>query len=663
MRFDVLQRSLVLVAASAVALTAFAAAGPLPAVADPAPPPTGSPATTTVTPLAIPTASTKQKQLSRQQSDARMGPAQTTGQNLLATLPEQTTTQFSTVGVTWRPASGSAAATVVVRTHPVDGTWTDWVELENESTETPAEADRIGTAPIYVGESDGIEVRVTSAGVSTTLPELQVSLVESPEVAADRNPATAAAAAASPAPALPYLYPRPAIVSRAGWGADESWRNCTSDIDDTIKGAVVHHTAGSNDYSASASASVIRGIYAYHTKTLGWCDIGYNFLVDKYGKTYEGRSGGMYLPVHGAHATSWNTNTVGVSIMGNFETATPSAAVMESVSKVLAWKLEANYRNPKAKVTLAGKSVYTIFGHGDVMSTACPGKNVRSRMGALRDSVAAKIGSYNTPIYQKWQALGGESGSIGSPYIGEESVSDGRYTRFTGASLYYKPSLGTFVVKGDVRARYDATRSTNGVLGWPTSDEVTGRSKVSTVARFQGGKIYRSSTVRAHSVYRAIHGKYVSYGEDTSRLGLPVNEQTPAAAAGGIKQQFAGGYLIWGSSTGVQPLWGGIGKRYIAYSAGAQRAIGLPTAAERKTSVGAYVQPFQHGALYWYSGVAGYAIHSAIWTAYAGVGADTGRLGLPTSHNTVTSTGEYANFQHGTITWVRATNKTTITYR
>ena len=46
----------------------------------------------------------------------------------------------------------------------------------------------------------------------------------------------------------------------------------------------------------------MRGIYTYHARTLGWCDVGYNVLVDKYGQAFEGRRGGLDRNVQGAHA-------------------------------------------------------------------------------------------------------------------------------------------------------------------------------------------------------------------------------------------------------------------------------------------------------------------------------------------------------------------------
>ena len=661
--------------AMAIAVSAVSAYGPLPALADPAPD-AGSPAPTDVTELAVPAATSAQKSTQRQRL-ARQQTSRTTDAedaevasktNLLAVLPEKKTQRFSTVGVTWTPTSGAAAAAVEIRTRALSGEWSDWVSLENESDEKPSEATRVGTAPYFVGDSDGVEVRASSNATTTSLPGLKVSLVDAPVVAADSNPATVAPAAATSASSLPKLYPQPKIVSRAGWGADESWRSingkgcATPKIDATILGAVVHHTAGSNSYSASQSASIVRGIYTYHVKSQGWCDIGYNFLVDKYGTVFEGRAGGVNVPVHGAHATSWNTNTVGVSMMANWDTATPSTTVLNSVANVIAWKLEGYYRDPKGTVTLAGKKVNVIFGHGDVMSTSCPGKNMRSRMGDLRNRVDSKIGSWNTPIYQRWRANGGDSGVYGSPHIGEAIVGDGRYTRFVRRSLYYRPSTGTLYVAGHIRERYDSLKAHTGILGWPTTDETASLTKGSRRSRFTNGSIYWSAKTGAWALTGGINQGYQTLGQDKSALGLPTAAQGKLSFGGGVQQKFVGGWLMWSSSTKAQAMLGPIGARWIAYSNRSREKIGLPVAAQTKGKVsGLLVQRTQHGAMY-STPTKVSALHHEIYTKYVSLGGETSRLGVPTTSNYDSGSGERVKFAHGMIEHDFTTDVITVTY-
>ncbi|MCW2803190.1 MAG: hypothetical protein QOF52_1296 [Propionibacteriaceae bacterium] len=565
--------------------------------------------------IKIPSVAPSQQKLLKQEG------LRTTGR-IVAALPRRTTSKFSTIGVTW--ARGTLATPQVEGRVRTGGSWTSWQLLQDESNSGPDGAEalkaRPGTAPLWVGDSDGVEIRLVSrsAALDASVPfDLSVSLVHPKSLPTDAAVAarTSSSSQDAVAPAMPKLSGQPAVVSRAGWGADErlrsyNGRDCARPrYTSTVKAAIVHHTAGANNYTAASSASQVRGIYAYHVKGQGWCDIGYNFLIDKFGTVFEGRFGGITNPVHGAHATSWNTDTVGVSLMGNFETATPTTAMLNSTAKLLAWKLEGNYRQGTGKVTLAGKRINIIAGHGDVMATACPGINMRSRMDTLRAAVTQKIGSFNTPIYRRWQSLGGEAGWAGSPVVGEHIVAAGRVTRFTSADIYSNPSTGTYWTKGRIRSMYRSLGETTHYLGWPTSDEVPGILG-SRMSRFSSGAIYYSPATGAQDVYRAFYTHYAKLGSgDAVRLGLPTASQAPGAVAGSQVQKFANGGLYWTKQLGTREVNGEIYKKY-------QR-----------------------------------------------LGAEKSRLGMPTRGDYAVSTGRATDFQGGKITWSSTSNKTTVTYK
>ena len=538
---------------------------------------------------------------------------------LLARLRAAKTKKFSTVGVTWAPGT-QAKPQVEVRVRS-GRSWSAWEVLETSNEADGAEGAhaRPGTDPLWVGDSTGVEVRVRATTDTLRQPPLtdvEVALVDPQSLAAD----TAPQASQIPAPrtlstttTVPYLYPAPKIVTRAAWGADERLRSyngedcATPNYDTTIKAAIVHHTAGSNSYRASQSAAIVRGIYAFHTKSRGWCDIGYNLLIDKYGQVFEGRYGGVWNVVHGAHATSWNTDTVGVSLMGNFETAKPTTMMMTTAAKVLAWKLEGFYREPTAKVTLAGKRINVIAGHGDVMATACPGTNVISQMGALRASVDRKVGSFRTPIYTRWQNLGGESGALGSPVAPERAVLDGRVARFEGGDLHWSPATGARLVTGAIRTKYRALGEARHYLGFPTSDLRAGvlGSQRNT---FEGGAIYTSPASGTADVYRVFYRYYNALGADVSRLGLPTTSQQPGAVPGSQVQTFQSGSLYWLSSTGPQE------------------------------------------------------VNGAIFATYRDLGAEQSALRMPVRGDYVIPGGRATDFQGGQITWDSTTNRTTVTY-
>ena len=157
----------------------------------------------------------------------------------------------------------------------------------------------------------------------------------------------------------------------------------------------------SNSYSPSESAALIRSDYLYHVRTRGWNDIGYNFLVDRYGRVFEGRYGGVTRAVLGAHAGGFNTNSTGVALLGTFTSARPTAPMLAALHRLLAWKLDLTHVDPRGHTVLrsaggantrypAGRRVVvnTILGHRSTSYTTCPGNPTIARLGSIRRAVA-----------------------------------------------------------------------------------------------------------------------------------------------------------------------------------------------------------------------------------------------------------------------------------
>ncbi|SDD24072.1 N-acetylmuramoyl-L-alanine amidase [Auraticoccus monumenti] len=588
------------------------------------------------------------------------------------TYRDSRTAPFTTLGVSWRTGA-KVQPTIEFRTR-TDGTWTAWTAAP-EIAATPAEAERAGTDPVYVGDSDGVEVRMTTPA-GATVADPSVALID-PGDAATPTPQTTMTTRAAGS----YLPPKPAVVSRAQWGADESWRCPTPSYTSSIQAAIVHHTAGINGYTKAESAGVVRGIYAYHTKTLGWCDVGYNVLVDKYGTVFEGRAGGLDKPVLGAHATSWNSGTTGVSLMGNYETAAAPAVMMESAAKVIAWKLAPYGRDPKSKVTLAGKTIFRIAGHGDVMSTACPGVNVRSKMPALRDRVAALMTApvaaptptptpapapvtATTVIGKRWQALGGGDGVLGWPLKPEAKVADGSWREFKAHDLFASPRTAAFWTTGAVRTQYRSLGTATSALGFPTSDEknvpgVTGARMNS----FEKGWIIWSSGNGTHALTGSFFATYSKDAALRGRLGAPTSARV-TSEFGIPSQTFRGGRLFEVGGT-VVVLEGAAFRHHAARTAKDRATIGAPTAGATAvtatvTKTAATVQRMQKGT-YVTVGTKAVVVKGSLHGTWREFGAEKGRLGLPTADEKVVSGGWTQTFERGSIS--RVNGETIIRHR
>ncbi|MET9268798.1 peptidoglycan recognition protein [Kribbella sp. NPDC003557] len=400
------------------------------------------------------------------------------------------TEPYGMVGITW-PA-GTRDVTAKVRVEQ-DGKWTDWQTLHVEDDHGPDPSapegiERGGTEPLWVGTATGVQASaVTGAG---TVPGAKVVLIQPGVLSSDsEDDAGGVEAAAGKAP-----YPMPLMVSRKRWGADERLRayNGASCVrpkyTTTVLAAFVHHTADRNDYTRTQVPAMVRAMYAYHVKSRGWCDLGYNFLVDRFGRVFEGRYGGAQLPVLGAHTASYNANSFGVAVIGNFEQTAPPAAMLESTARVIAWKLDANYRSPLATVVLDGNRLHTVSGHRDTKATACPGTQLYQQLGRLKQRVNTLMGgSFSTPIYAFARKLGFRN--IGQPFWGEHPTRTGRATYF-------------------------ATRD-----------------------------VFDSVATGPHSTAGAFRTRFRRLGAGSARLGLPITEayQVP----GGARQKFQRGWLVW----------------------------------------------------------------------------------------------------------------------
>lgn len=311
------------------------------------------------------------------------------------------TAHFVAAGVTWDPGQDVTVTEVALRVREA-GRWSAWQSLAQSAEGVPGE--RPGTEPLLTNGADGVQVRVTTQDGEPAPQGLRVDLVDPGSSPADGQAEPSAPAASAQAATGDVLQPK--IVTRTQWGADESLGSPWPDVSSRLSAMYLHHTAGSNSYTKAQAAAQVRAIYAFHVKGRGWPDIGYQFLVDRFGTIYQGRRDAVRdLPI-GAQAGGYNTDTIGVSAMGNFQTAKPTSAMVASIEKVFAWEAYTHKLNVLGKTTLitgsstgsdtrakkgAKVTVPVLLGHRDTNGTACPGTNLYAKLPTIRKVVAARV--------------------------------------------------------------------------------------------------------------------------------------------------------------------------------------------------------------------------------------------------------------------------------
>jgi hypothetical protein len=326
------------------------------------------------------------------------------------TIVRASTAKFSAVGVTWREPDGVGDISVAVRGHVPGHDWGTWqavgpAEDDKDQPAAKKSKTRGGAELVWLGPSDGVELSVT--WINGRAPhDITAELIDPTDAPSDANPV----ASVPPKTESAARVPRPAIFTRAAWGADEremTWRPQYAPV---VKAVVFHHTATSNTYAPADVPKIMRAIYHYQTVSRGWGDIGYNVLVDRFGRLWEGRSGGLSRPVVGAQAGGFNTGTAGIAVIGNF-TATPVPAVaVDATAQYAAWKFALGPAvDPRGTVTLTGGgstskyrsgttlTVPRIFPHRQTHATECPGALGVAALPAIRQRATTLLGPLTDP--------------------------------------------------------------------------------------------------------------------------------------------------------------------------------------------------------------------------------------------------------------------------
>jgi hypothetical protein len=291
----------------------------------------------------------------------------------------RTPRRFNLVGLRWRGAAKPGVKLRVRRR----GRWSRWARLDTHSDHNPdvgqGEPLAAGSDPIWVRRAGAVQYRLSR----------QVSGLRLHFVDLGVNPARRARARAAQAPP-------PTYVSRKEWGASKCPPRGAPEYG-TVRAVNVHHTVSLNDYSPEESPSIVLAICRYHRNSNGWDDIGYNALVDKYGTLFEGRAGGLDQPIVGAQAQGFNSQTAGISNIGDYSSVEQTPEALATLANYIRWKLTVHGQPLSGRVTLVSAggpltkyaagtraTIQRVAGHRDTGRTACPGNALYAQLPQLR---------------------------------------------------------------------------------------------------------------------------------------------------------------------------------------------------------------------------------------------------------------------------------------
>jgi hypothetical protein len=289
--------------------------------------------------------------------------------------------RFDLVGLRWRGAGELVGAEIRTRHR---GHWRAWTPLASADDHGPdgAPATR-GSDPVWAGGADALQLRWRRAPSGMRLRFVRVTH----RVALPARPRQASAG--------------PALITREQWDPSNQCPPRSAPEYGTVQMAFVHHTVSQNEYTPEASPAMVLAICRYHRNSNGWNDIGYNFLVDRYGRLFEGRAGGIDKAVVGAQAQGWNSQSTSVSNIGTFSDLEQSDEAIGAMGDLLAWKLGLHGIPVTGQVTLpsgggsenrypAGAQVTfeRISGHRDGGKTECPGDALYAQLPDIRAQAA-----------------------------------------------------------------------------------------------------------------------------------------------------------------------------------------------------------------------------------------------------------------------------------
>ena len=314
------------------------------------------------------------------------GGATAAGAGWRTTRVYQAPRRFDLIGLGWKRGSRVQAQ---VRARPRGGAWTPWAPL-HESGDHGPDAGRgpAGTDPAWTAAADEFQLRLK--GFPRGLCARFVRSGPAARAARRRIPLARTATRRRQVPGAPPIIPR------SEWGGD-SVPPRTGPAYGRVQLAFVHHTVNANDYGPEDSAAIVLGMARYHRDHNGWNDLGYNFVVDRYGQIFEGRAGGIDLAIVGAQAQGFNSVSTGVALIGTFMDVAAPPPALDAIARLIGWKLSLHGVPTQGEVTVtsaggesnrypSGTAVMfqRISGHRDGNATSCPGDVLYTQLPDLR---------------------------------------------------------------------------------------------------------------------------------------------------------------------------------------------------------------------------------------------------------------------------------------
>jgi hypothetical protein len=411
--------------------------------------------------------------------------------------------RFNLVGMRWR---GGAEPAIAVRSRRAGGRWSPWVPVAAHPEHAPDAGAgegraRIGTSdPVWVGEADELQYRMDRVPAGLRLHFVNVegtaTAAERARTALRRSAHAAVSLLARPLGDARAQGGPPPMAMRSEWDPENRCAPRSEARYGTVGAVLVHHTVSTNDYAPEQAAGRVLATCLYHRNSNGWDDVGYNFLVDKYGRLYEGRAGGIDQAVVGAHAQGFNSETTSVSNLGTHTDVPQTAQALDAMAALIRWKLAVHGQPTSGTVELtsgggdlnrypAGQRVAfeRVSGHRDAGRTACPGEALYAQLPELRQRVGGGGGEVVRPA--RTRLLFGVAPRTLS-YAAGTRVS-GSLRRLTGEPVAGAPvEVQLFVGRRWVTIDQLGTRD-DGTFEGPVSPAVNGLLRV----RYPGGYALR----------------------------------------------------------------------------------------------------------------------------------------------------------------------------